>query len=83
MRMSVAPVLQAICGICRCDPAGARGEKRLTMANYTPEQMAVFLRRCAKHLCDDSCPWCGDAVRCDEKLMEAAAELLEEVAEDD
>lgn len=51
------------------------------MPNYTPEQMAVFLRRCAKHLCDDSCPWRSD-VRCDEKLMEAAAELLEEVAED-
>ena len=53
------------------------------MPNYTSEQMAVFLRRCAKHLCDDSCPWCGDAVRCDEKLMEAAAELLEEVVGDD
>ena len=51
------------------------------MANFTPEQMAVFLRRCAKHICDDSCPWCSD-VRCNEKLMEAAAELLEEVVED-
>jgi hypothetical protein len=45
--------------------------------------MAVFLRRCAKHLCNDACPWCGETVRCDEKLMEAAAELLEEVAGDD
>lgn len=53
------------------------------MANYTPEQMAVFLRRCAKHLCDDSCPCWRFAVRCDKKLMEAAAKLLEEVAEDD
>ena len=52
------------------------------MVNYTPKQMAVFLRRCVKHLCDDSCPWCRD-VRCDEKLMSAAAELLEEVAGDD
>lgn len=52
------------------------------MPNYTSEQMAVFLRRCAKHLCGDFCPWCSD-VRCDEKLMEAAAEVLEEVAEDD
>ena len=52
------------------------------MANYSPKEMAVFLRRCAKHICDDSCPWAGLPTRCEEKMMESAAELLEEVAED-
>lgn len=53
--------------------------------NFTPEQMAVFLRLCAKHICDDSCPWAGLPTRCEEKMMESAAELLElleEVVED-
>lgn len=52
------------------------------MANYKPEQMAVFLRRCANGVCDDSCPWVLTPGKCETQMMRAAAELLEEVAED-
>ena len=51
--------------------------------NYSPKEMAVFLRRCANNVCDDSCPWCDVPVDCEEQMMRDAAEVLEEVAEDD
>ena len=53
------------------------------MPNYTPEQMAVFLRRCANGVCDDSCPWTNVPIQCEEQMMRDVAELLEEVAGDD
>ena len=49
--------------------------------NFTPEQMSVFLRRCANGICDDSCP-CAKSLTCGEDLMLLAAVVLEEVAED-
>lgn len=51
--------------------------------NYTPKEMAVFLRRCADGICDDSCPWVDVPTNCEEQMMRDASELLEEVGEDD
>lgn len=53
------------------------------MGNHTLNQMAVFLRRCANGLCKPSCPYFDNHTSCSAALMRAAAELLEEVAEDD
>lgn len=52
------------------------------MANYTPQQMAGFLRLCAKGFCSDACPWAGVETKCQDQMMRDAADLLEEVAED-
>ena len=49
------------------------------MASYKPSEMAVFLRRCANGICDDSCPWADVPTNCEEALMKNAAEMLEEV----
>lgn len=49
------------------------------MANYTPTEMAAILRRCAAGTCDDQCPFCDVPTNCDDALMQAAAEVLEEV----
>ena len=53
------------------------------MANYTPKEMAVFLRRCADGVCDDSCPWADVPTNCEEAMMRDASELLEEVGDED
>ena len=53
------------------------------MANYKPKDLAVFLRRCCNGICDDSCPCAEVHMDCDTELMRMAAEVLEEVAEDD
>lgn len=51
------------------------------MANYTPNEMSVFLRRCADTMCDDSCPFCDVKTDCEAALMKAAAEVLGEEGE--
>lgn len=53
------------------------------MANFKPNEMAVFLRRCAAGVCDDSCPCADVHMDCDEELMRIAADVLEEATEDD
>lgn len=53
------------------------------MANYKPNEMAAWLRRCAEGTCDDKCPWCNVEHDCSAVLMTDAAEVLEEVAGDD
>ncbi|MBP3304912.1 MAG: hypothetical protein J6L24_02980 [Oscillospiraceae bacterium] len=53
------------------------------MANYSPKEMAVFLRRCGDGVCDDSCPCADFDGDCGGALMRMGAEVLEEVAEDD
>lgn len=55
------------------------------MANYQANEMAVFLRRCAAGICDDSCPWFAVPTHCEEAMMRHAAEILdpEEVDGDD
>ena len=53
------------------------------MASLDPKQAAVFLRRCANGICDDSCPWVDIPIQCEEQMMRDVAELLEEVAGDD
>lgn len=52
------------------------------MANFTPKNMAMWLRRCCNGICDDSCPCADVQMDCDTELMRMAAEVLEEVAED-
>ena len=47
------------------------------MANYNPKEMAVFLRRCAAGICDDSCPWADVPTNCEEAMMRHAAEVLD------
>lgn len=49
------------------------------MANYSPKEMAVFLRRCGNEICDDSCPCAGMDGDCGGALMRMGAEVLEEV----
>ena len=51
------------------------------MANYNPKEMAVFLRRCAAGICDDSCPYADVEHDCSAVMLRDAAELLEEVEE--
>lgn len=46
---------------------------------YTTTEMAVFLRRCANEVCNDSCPSAGVTTKCDAELMRMAAEVLEAV----
>ena len=53
------------------------------MANFTPKNMAVWLRRCCNGICDDSCPCAEVHSECDVELMRMAAEVLEEVDEND
>lgn len=47
------------------------------MPNFTPKEMAVFLRRCANGICDDSCPCCDEPTECDAALMRMGAEVLD------
>ena len=51
------------------------------MANYSPKEMAMFLRRCGNEICDDSCPCAGMDGDCGGALMRMGAEVLEEMAE--
>lgn len=55
------------------------------MSKINNQEMAVFLRRCAAGVCDDTCPWASVPTHCEEAMMRHAAELLdpEEVGEDD
>ena len=53
------------------------------MANFTPKNMAVWLRRCLNGVCDESCPCAEVHMDCDAELMRLAAEVLEEVNQDD
>lgn len=60
------------------------------MANYTPAQMAAFLRMCGSSQCSDACPYTGAGGKasdgkyrsCGDAMMLDAAEGLEEVAKD-
>ena len=53
------------------------------MADFKPNEMAKWLRRCLEGTCDDQCP-CADVLcECDMELMRMAAETLEEVGADD
>lgn len=50
------------------------------MPNFTAKQMTGFLVRCANGDCGEACPF-FDEDECDEALMKAAAELIEEQAD--
>lgn len=53
------------------------------MANYKPQELAVWLRRCLNGVCDETCPCADVHMDCDCELMRMAAETLEEVGADD